>query len=85
MTAPGTGAAAPVPGTFKSRPGRESCFPNTRRETNVIILGLILLLLGVVLGIGILYTLGVILLVVGLILMLLGRTNRTFGGRAHYW
>jgi hypothetical protein len=52
---------------------------------NVIILGLILLILGVVLGIGILYTLGVILLVVGLILMLLGRTNRTFGGRAHYW
>ena len=51
----------------------------------MIILGLILLILGVVLGIGILYTLGVILLVVGLIFMLLGRTNRTFGGRAHYW
>jgi hypothetical protein len=51
----------------------------------MIVLGLILLLLGVVFGVGILYTLGVILLVVGVILYILGATNRAVGGRRHYW
>ena len=51
----------------------------------MIILGLVLLLLGLVFSIGILWTAGIIVLVVGLILMLLGRTGRTIGGRAHYW
>jgi hypothetical protein len=51
----------------------------------MIILGLILLLLGIVLGVGILYTLGVILLIVGVILYILGATNRAVGGRRHYW
>lgn len=51
----------------------------------MIILGLILLLLGVALGIGILYTLGVVLLIVGIVLMLLGSTNRAIGGRRHHY
>ncbi len=51
----------------------------------MIILGLVLLLLGLLLGIPILWTLGIIVLVVGLILMLLGSTGRRVGGRAHYW
>jgi hypothetical protein len=51
----------------------------------MIILGLVLLLLGLVFSIGILWTAGIIVLVVGLILLLLGRTGRTIGGRAHYW
>ena len=51
----------------------------------MIVLGLILLLLGLVFGVGILWTIGIILLIVGLVLMLLGRTGRTIGGRAHYW
>jgi uncharacterized membrane protein HdeD (DUF308 family) len=51
----------------------------------MIILGLILLLLGIVLGVSILYTLGVILLIVGVILYVLGATNRAVGGRRHYW
>ncbi|MEY2583428.1 MAG: hypothetical protein QOE09_3277 [Ilumatobacteraceae bacterium] len=51
----------------------------------MIILGLILLLLGLVLGIGILWTAGIICLVVGLVLLLLGRSGRAIGGRAHYW
>ena len=51
----------------------------------MIILGLILLLIGLVAGIGILYTLGIVLIVVGLVLMLMGRADRPFGGRAHYW
>ncbi len=52
---------------------------------DMIILGLILLLIGVVTGIGILWTVGVILLIVGAVLMLLGRSGRQVGGRAHYW
>jgi hypothetical protein len=51
----------------------------------MIVLGLILLLLGLIFGIGILWTIGIILLVVGLILLLLGRSGRAIGGRAHYW
>jgi hypothetical protein len=51
----------------------------------VIILGLVLLLLGFLLNISILYTLGIILLIVGVVLMLLGSTGRAVGGRRHYW
>jgi hypothetical protein len=51
----------------------------------MIILGLILLVIGIVAGIGILWTIGVILLVVGLILALLGAIGRGVGGRRHYW
>lgn len=43
------------------------------------------MLLGLILNIGILSTLGVILLVVGAVLMLLGRSGRPLGGRKHYW
>jgi hypothetical protein len=56
-----------------------------KKGLDVIILGLILLLLGIALGVGILYTLGIILLVVGVVLYLLGSTSRAVGGRRHYW
>lgn len=51
----------------------------------MIILGLILLILGAVLAIPILWTIGIILVVVGLVLTLLGRSGRQVGSRAHYW
>jgi hypothetical protein len=51
----------------------------------MIVLGLVLLVLGFVLGIPILWTIGVVLLVVGLVLMLLGSSGRAVGGRRHYW
>jgi hypothetical protein len=51
----------------------------------MIILGLILLLLGFALGVGILYTLGIILLVVGVVMMLVGSTPRALGGRRHLY
>jgi len=51
----------------------------------VIVLGLICLILGLVLGIGVLWTIGIILLVVGLILAVLGTMDRAVGGRRHYW
>jgi len=51
----------------------------------MIILGLVLLLIGLVTGIGLLSTVGIILVVVGAVLMLLGKSGRQVGGRAHYW
>jgi hypothetical protein len=51
----------------------------------MILLGLILLILGVVLGIGILYTIGIVLIIVGAVLWVLGSMDRAVGGRRHYW
>jgi len=51
----------------------------------MITLGLILLLIGILAGIPILTTLGVVLLVVGVVLLILGSTGRAVGGRNHYW
>ncbi len=51
----------------------------------MIVVGLVLLLLGLLLSVPILWTLGVIVLIVGVVLMLLGSTGRAVGGRRHYW
>ena len=51
----------------------------------MITLGVILLILGLLLDIGILWTIGVVLLVVGAILWILGAMGRAIGGRRHYW
>ena len=51
----------------------------------MIVIGLVLLLLGFLLSIPLLWTLGVIVLIVGLVLLLLGSMNRQVGGRRHYW
>ena len=46
--------------------------------------GLILLILGLILDIGILWTIGIILLIVGVILWILGMLDRAVLGR-RYW
>lgn len=51
----------------------------------MITLGVILLLIGWLTGISLLYTLGAILAVIGVVLFLLGAAGRTVGPRAHYW
>jgi hypothetical protein len=51
----------------------------------MIILGLVLLIAGFLLGIYLLWVLGVILLVIGLCLLLLGHTGHAVRGRNHYW
>ncbi|GAA1618382.1 hypothetical protein GCM10009789_85360 [Kribbella sancticallisti] len=51
----------------------------------MLILGLILLLLGFLLNIPVLWTIGIILLVVGAVLFLLGSTGRAVGGRRHWF
>jgi hypothetical protein len=51
----------------------------------VIIFGLILLLIGFVAGIPIVWTIGVIVLVIGLALWVLGSMGHAMGGRRHYY
>ncbi|MBF5001503.1 DUF6131 family protein [Nocardia aobensis] len=51
----------------------------------MITLGVVLLVLGFLLGIPILWTLGIIALVVGAALALLGALGRPVAGRAHYY
>lgn len=51
----------------------------------MITLGVILLILGLLFDLGILWTIGIILLVVGAILWILGAMGRAIGGRRHYW
>ena len=51
----------------------------------MIILGLVLLVVGMLAGISILTTIGIILMVAGAILWVLGSTGRAVGGRSHYW
>ncbi|RKT02322.1 hypothetical protein BX286_0215 [Streptomyces sp. 3211.6] len=51
----------------------------------MIVLGIILLVVGYVVGISILWTLGIILVVLGIILWILGSVGHNVGGRRHYW
>ncbi|MGH3726134.1 MAG: DUF6131 family protein [Mycobacterium sp.] len=51
----------------------------------MIILGAILLLAGFLLNIGMLWTAGLVLLVIGLVLMVAGRMGHAVGGRPHYY
>jgi hypothetical protein len=51
----------------------------------VIILGLILLVIGFVAGIAILWTIGIVVVIIGVILALLGMTGHAVRGRRHYF
>jgi hypothetical protein len=51
----------------------------------VIILGVVLIVIGAIADIGILYTLGAILAIVGVIFWILGAMGRAVGGRPHYY
>jgi uncharacterized membrane protein HdeD (DUF308 family) len=54
-------------------------------ESQMLILGLILFLIGVFAHVPILTTIGVILLVIGAVLFILGSVGRPVAGRRHYW
>jgi uncharacterized membrane protein HdeD (DUF308 family) len=70
--------------------GREKCSGLTaarrsRMEHFMIIIGIVLLIIGFLTKIAVVWTLGIIALVVGLILMLLGAVGHAVGPRRHYW
>jgi len=58
---------------------------STRRLDRVIILGVILLLIGLLAKIPILWTIGLVLVAVGVVLFLMGSMGRAVAGRRHYW
>ncbi|WP_405014432.1 DUF6131 family protein [Kitasatospora sp. NBC_01539] len=51
----------------------------------MIVLGVVLLVIGFLTGIAVLWSIGALLLVVGLILWVLGSVGHAVGGRNHYW
>ena len=51
----------------------------------MIILGVILLIIGFVAKVAIIWTIGIIVVVVGAILALLGTVGHAVGGRRHYY
>lgn len=51
----------------------------------MVVLGVILLVLGFLLGISILWTIGIIVLLVGLVFWILGAVGRPVGGRRYWW
>lgn len=51
----------------------------------MILLGVILIIIGALANIGILYTLGAILAVIGVVLWILGAMGNAVGGRRHYY
>lgn len=51
----------------------------------MIILGVVLLIIGFVAKVAIIWTLGIIAVVVGAVLALLGAAGRQIGGRRHYY
>jgi membrane protein implicated in regulation of membrane protease activity len=55
------------------------------QEFSVIVLGLILLIIGFVAKIAIVWTIGIIVLLVGAVLALLGMAGHAVGGRRHYF
>ncbi|MFF1380569.1 DUF6131 family protein [Streptomyces sp. NPDC058308] len=51
----------------------------------MIALGIILLVIGMLAGISILWTIGIALVIIGAVLWVLGAVGHSVGGRKHYW
>jgi hypothetical protein len=64
---------------------RPSLTAASRQEPPLIILGIILLIIGFIAHIAIVWTIGIIVVVAGLILALLGMAGHAIGGRRHYF
>jgi uncharacterized membrane protein HdeD (DUF308 family) len=60
---------------------------NLQKRVNMIVLGIVLLILGLLLALHFLFVIGVALLVVGLILAVLGSFGGMtyYGGRRNFW
>jgi hypothetical protein len=51
----------------------------------MIVLGIILLIIGFVAKVAILWSIGILLVLIGLVLVVLGSMGRAVGGRRHYF
>ena len=80
-----TTAMAPRLTPVSSRPAGPPAHASDTKEEHMIALGIILLVIGLlVASLHVLFTIGVVLLV-GVILAILGRTGRAVAGRKHWW
>jgi len=59
--------------------------PASAKELDMIILGVVLLIIGFIAHISILWTIGLILVIVGAVFAILGATGRAIGGRKHWY
>jgi membrane-bound ClpP family serine protease len=66
-------------------PRHDQTAATTCQELSLIILGVILLIIGFVAKIAILWTIGIVVVVIGAILALLGMAGHAVGGRRHYF
>jgi hypothetical protein len=57
----------------------------TAQGANMIILGVALLIIGLLFHIELIWTLGVLAVVIGAVLAILGGVGREIGGRRHYY
>ncbi len=51
----------------------------------MIIVGLVLMLIGFVAAIPVMWSVGIVVAIIGLVLLVLGRNGRRIGGRSHYF
>ncbi|NNN08065.1 MAG: hypothetical protein HKL85_02590 [Acidimicrobiaceae bacterium] len=51
----------------------------------MVIIGAVLMLVGFLLGVPILWSVGVIVLIIGIVLWLMGTMGHMVGGRRHYY
>ncbi len=51
----------------------------------MILFGVVLMIIGLLLSVPVLWSLGVIVLIIGLVLWLLGTLGHAVGGRRHYY
>jgi uncharacterized membrane protein HdeD (DUF308 family) len=51
----------------------------------MIVLGVVLLLIGFLAKVAIIWTLGIVAIVVGAVLAIAGTAGHAVGGRRHYW
>jgi hypothetical protein len=70
---------------YLGRRPRDQAASNNRRDNTLIVLGIILLIIGFVAQIAIIWTIGVIVVIVGLVFAILGFAGREIGGRKHWY
>ena len=69
----------------RARPARPTRLTLRGKTNPIIILGVVLVLIGFIAKVTIIWTLGVIAIVVGAVLALVGFAGHEIGGRRHYF
>jgi uncharacterized membrane protein HdeD (DUF308 family) len=68
-----------------SRRGSRGLTSIRQKGDKVILLGIVLLIIGFIAKVAILWTIGIIVLVIGAVLAVMGALGREVGGRRHFF